>query len=206
MSLPFDNIDDSETIANEDAAETAPQPNNRIFVIAAAVLGGIIILALACIMIYAVFLQPAQKRAQESASQTAAADQAQAALALSVSQTETADKATKDAVAAMTANAPKATPSPVPPTATRAAASAVTATPVVALAVTATKENDISTPDLTQTVSALITQGANAQKTVVPTSTGLPKSGFAEDVGLPGLLGLAVVLIVVIFLTRRLRS
>jgi LPXTG-motif cell wall-anchored protein len=55
-------------------------------------------------------------------------------------------------------------------------------------------------------VAALITQGAAAAKTPVVTSTALPQTGFAEDVGLPGLLGVAVVLVVVIFLTRRLRT
>jgi hypothetical protein len=52
----------------------------------------------------------------------------------------------------------------------------------------------------------LFTQAAEAQLTVIPTSTALPDSGFADDVGLPGLIGLAAVLVVVVFLARRLRS
>jgi LPXTG-motif cell wall-anchored protein len=55
-------------------------------------------------------------------------------------------------------------------------------------------------------VAALLTQAAAAQKTVIPTSTLLPKSGFADEVGAPSLLGLAVLLVVVIFLARRLRT
>jgi LPXTG-motif cell wall-anchored protein len=33
----------------------------------------------------------------------------------------------------------------------------------------------------------------------------LPTTGFADEVGLPGLLGLAALLIIVIVITRRLR-
>jgi hypothetical protein len=40
------------------------------------------------------------------------------------------------------------------------------------------------------------------QTTVFPTSTLLPTSGFADDVGLPGLLGVGILLVVVIFLAR----
>jgi LPXTG-motif cell wall-anchored protein len=41
---------------------------------------------------------------------------------------------------------------------------------------------------------------------MVATSTALPTTGFADEVGIPGLLGMAVLLIAVIFLARRLRS
>jgi LPXTG-motif cell wall-anchored protein len=34
----------------------------------------------------------------------------------------------------------------------------------------------------------------------------LPTTGFAEDAGLPGLLGISALLIVVIFLARRMRA
>jgi LPXTG-motif cell wall-anchored protein len=58
----------------------------------------------------------------------------------------------------------------------------------------------------TATVSALLTQAASTATTRTPTVTALPVTGFAEDVGVPGLVGLALVLIVVIFLARRLRT
>jgi len=41
---------------------------------------------------------------------------------------------------------------------------------------------------------------------VIATSTALPNTGFADEVGLPGLFGLALGLILIIFLARRLRS
>ena len=60
----------------------------------------------------------------------------------------------------------------------------------------------------TATVSALLTQAIVAQQTgtAPPTATALPKTGFAEDVGLPSLLGLTLLLIAVIFIVRRLRA
>ncbi len=50
------------------------------------------------------------------------------------------------------------------------------------------------------------TQGAAAAATPTATATALPETGFAEDAGIPGLLGIAIGLILVIFLARGLRS
>jgi len=62
---------------------------------------------------------------------------------------------------------------------------------------------------LTATMGALYTQAAISQLT--PTSTliaelALPKGGFADEFGIPGLVMMAAVLVVVIFLARRLRT
>jgi hypothetical protein len=58
----------------------------------------------------------------------------------------------------------------------------------------------------TATVAALLTQAAQQTATVLPTATALPGTGFGDEVGAPSLLALAVLLIVVIFLARRLRK
>ena len=67
----------------------------------------------------------------------------------------------------------------------------------------------------TATVQALLTQAAMAQTqaaeailtvTATPTSTALPDTGFADDVGVPALLGMTGLLILVIFIARRLRE
>jgi hypothetical protein len=59
----------------------------------------------------------------------------------------------------------------------------------------------------TATVAVLMTQAAAARMTATYQGTAgiLPKTGFADEVGLPGLVSLSLVLIVVIFLVRRLR-
>jgi cytoskeletal protein RodZ len=59
----------------------------------------------------------------------------------------------------------------------------------------------------TATVAVLMTQAAAAKMTATYQGTAgiLPNTGFADEVGLPGLVSLSLVLVVVIFLVRRLR-
>lgn len=192
MSLPFDNFDDNEPFDEEELAESQTEAsNNRTFLMVAGILGGITVLILIFIGLYAVFLGPRNQAARQT--ESADAITKATAMEFSIQETERAAKAT-------------ATKPPLA-TATRApAVSAATNTPVIALAATSTPSGGQATPNLTLTVEALITQGANAAKTQVATSTALPTTGFAEDIGLPGLLGLAAVLIIIIFLARRLRT
>jgi LPXTG-motif cell wall-anchored protein len=56
----------------------------------------------------------------------------------------------------------------------------------------------------TLTANAIFYQATQTVKPAQPTA--IPDTGFADDVGLPLMLGLAVLLIVIIFLARRLRS
>jgi len=58
----------------------------------------------------------------------------------------------------------------------------------------------------TATIGAAYTQAAAAQLTVVPTTTALPTTGFADEVGLPGLVVMALAFVIVILLARRLRT
>ena len=74
------------------------------------------------------------------------------------------------------------------------------------------------TPDpRTATVEALLTQAALAQTqaaaqlltqspTPTPTATGLPDTGIMDDLGAPTMLAIAGLLILVIFIARRLRA
>jgi hypothetical protein len=55
------------------------------------------------------------------------------------------------------------------------------------------------------TAAAQTEQAALATTQAVPTAA-MPETGFADEVGIPGLLALAVVFVVVIFLVRRLRT
>ena len=61
----------------------------------------------------------------------------------------------------------------------------------------------------TATVAVLMTQAAHARLTATHMGTVaviLPDTGFADEVGVPGLLVLSLALVVVIFLVRRLRT
>jgi len=64
----------------------------------------------------------------------------------------------------------------------------------------------------TATVAALLTQAAQgnptaaAAGTLTAQPTALPTTGFADEVGLPGMFGLALLGIVILFVARRLRT
>jgi LPXTG-motif cell wall-anchored protein len=189
----------------EKPPETPPEqpdnkPSNRNFLIALAVIGGIFVLITLALIAVAALIVPSQNNARKQASvQTLAAN------------TATAQYATDQAAKAVII--PTTTSTPVP-TATKVL---VTNTPVVAPTQTATK------PAAATTVAATVTNASDSQKatlsaqqtqlaggkftaTVIATSTALPNTGFADEVGLPALLGLGATLILVIFVARRLRS
>lgn len=165
----------------EEAGPPPEESSNRTFLIVAAILGGIMLLSLLCVAGYALVIYPQR----QSSKQTDIARSTAAAIAFQ--QTSEAQKWTATPTKA------KPTNTPLPPT----------NTPVVKIAT-----NTPITPDVrTATVAALQTQAAAAQKTpTISTTPKLPTSGFADQVGIPGMLGLAIVLVVVIFLARRLRT
>ncbi|MBC8506818.1 MAG: hypothetical protein H8D34_18290, partial [Chloroflexi bacterium] len=98
---------------------------------------------------------------------------------------------------------PTATSTQPPMTATSSPTPVIapTDTPAAGLAQDSDRDSQ-----LTATMGALFTQQASNLLTVTPISTQLPSAGFADDVGLPGLLALAGAMILVIFLARRLRT
>jgi len=188
----FDDMDmdmDSETGGMDfDMEDTAPpeESGNRTFIIVAGILGAITVLALVCIAAYAFVILPNQRAQQQERDAQANAQNTQVALA--ITQTYAA-KAIK----------PSSTVTPVSPT------SVPTSSPTPVVAVPTNTSDALGDPR-TATVSALLTQAAIVTRTVIPTSTALPATGFVEDVGVPGMLGMAALLIAVIFLARRLRT
>lgn len=189
--------------------EGGEEGNNRTFLIAAIILGGIVLLSLICMAVLAVFWLPSQNaaRATEQAANIAASTQA----AFISQQTQEA--------ALFTATLPPTEPATLAPT----------ETPVVVFA-TSTPSPAASSDPATATVQALQTQLAAAQvgasqtaealTTGTPKKTGkttgtpgtpgatsqLAKTGFADEVGLPGMFILAIILVAVILLARRLRQ
>ncbi len=159
----------------------APPPeenSNRTFLIAAGILGGIVLISLACLAGY-YFLNILPNQGNAKANATAQAIQnAQVAQAL----TSTAQAAAF----------PTATITP-------------TVTPLVALPSATVTLAAPTTDPATATIGAALTQAALAQLTHVPTSTRLPGTGFADEYGAPGLVFMGMALIAVIFLARRLR-
>ncbi len=180
------------------APQPEKKPSNRNFLIALGIIGAIFVLITAALIAVAVFILPGQNNARKQASvQTLAANTATAFFAT--------DQAAKAAII------PVATSTPIP-TVTQ---SVVTNTPVVAPTQTATQAAATATLTVTAasdaqkaTLSAQQTQlaGGKFTATVIATSTALPNTGFADEVGLPALLGLGASLILVIFVARRLRT
>lgn len=114
-----------------------------------------------------------------------------------------------------TASAPSATPKPTnttAPTSTVDPDQARTATVVAFLTQSARGSSGTQIAQITATATRGTTQGARTptstlsrSATTFRTPTALPTTGFADDVGLPGMLGLAVALIIIVFFSRRLR-
>jgi len=172
---------------NFDDEETPPEEaNNRTFLIAAGILGGIVLLSIICLAGYALVILPQQRAAQQTGEQNALATQ----------NAQVNEALTATGVAFDLSQTPLATDT-LPPTET-----------LVVAQPTATDTPEFTfTPDpATQTIAAGYTQLAESTSTIVATTTALPTSGIADEFGLPGLVIAAMVLIVVIFLARRLRA
>src|SRR5512144_701797 len=134
---------------NFDAAP-AEETRNRTFLLAAGILGFIVLLSLACIAGYVLVVRPQQLKQQQDAANAQATQNAKIGQALT---------ATFQAQIV-----PTATPPP-------------TNTPVLAQATsTATLPPPTQDP-ATATVAAALTQAALAQQTVIPTSSALPGTG-----------------------------
>lgn len=166
------------------------ESNNRTFIIAAGILAGVVFLSIACMAAYALIILPRQKAATAAQEATIQAQNAQVAQAM----TQTAEAA---------AWTPTALPSPLA-TATNTPTPTRSPTPVVVVA-TATPTSTLD-PMALLALYATQTAVARLTATAMVTPTGLAKTGFADEVGLPGLVVLAVALVVVILLARRLRK
>jgi type II secretory pathway pseudopilin PulG len=189
-------FDETPTTTSDDFGE-APLPeesnNNRTFMIAVGILGGIILISVACLG--GVYLFSRSRAASQQASVAGAA-----------TQTAAAAMATVDAALTATFEAailPTTTMTP-PPTPTRPVAPQPTVTttpdPANPLGLAGTQVA------ATATVGAAYTQAALAQLTVVPTTTALAGTGFADEYGLPGLVVMALAFVIVILFARRLRT
>ncbi|HMZ08415.1 MAG TPA: hypothetical protein PK078_12415 [Anaerolineales bacterium] len=188
----FDNVEESQLPEESN--------NNRTFLIAAGILGGIILISIACLV--AVFLYTRNANATNQA-QAAAVTQTAEAANLFVQQALTS---TFEANAAQPTNTLPPTPTAVVAQATATNIPALEGTPTGNAIAGAGTPAPGTQAAATATVGAALTQAASAQLTIVPTSTGLPQTGLVEDVGVPGLVVMALAFIIVILLARRLRT
>ena len=182
--------------------EETPPPqgqNNRTFLVIAGILGAVILLALVAMAAYAFLVLPG--RNSQLAEKAAIANAANTATVMAATSS------------ALTAMAPTNTPLPTN-----------TPTPEPTFTALPTEEPATATPELgtgggltedmamTATVSALLTQAAEGKPAATedgaPTvaATALPTTGFADGMGIPSMVGLGVLFIALIMITRQIRS
>jgi hypothetical protein len=182
---------DFEEIGSEETISTS-RGSNRTFLIVAGILGGILLIALLAIAAYAVLYLPSRDTGQ----QTQVAE-------INATNTAVAEEAQLTAIAKQVTMTPTITATS-PPTKTPTMTPSSTSTPVLAPTNTPDGTDD---PAATETVAALLTQQAGGGgATPIPTATALPDTGFADDFGVPGLVLVAGILMVIIILSRRLRT
>ncbi len=193
--------DEDEIEGNEPEEEEGAAPaSNRNFLLALGILGGIFLLLLLALAAY-LLTRPRTPVANIDATNQV----------IMTANAETAAAATQAAAFLLTPSVTStATNTLVPPTATNTqvvALATASGTPVTGAggALTLTPNLQTATIAVQLTLNAQQTQTQAVKLNLTGTATALPKTGFAEDVGLPGLFGMAVGLVLVIVLVRRLR-
>ncbi|MEN8172422.1 MAG: hypothetical protein ABFS03_06025 [Chloroflexota bacterium] len=193
MSMDDFNFEDTDDEMDEmDSLRDASQPeesSNRTFLLVAGILGAIMILSLILMAVYAMLIVPGRNKSEATQLADINAQNTQVALAAKL----TAEARRWTATPTITKTAIPDTPTP-------------SSTPVLVEEATNTPVSDGLDDPRTATVAALFTQQAEALLTTTPGATALPDTGFADDVGIPGLLTLAGILVLVVFLARRLRT
>lgn len=180
MSVDPNDMNSFDDLTTLDEEAPPEESSNKTFIIVAAVLGVIVLLSIICVVGYAFTLQrQAAERDEALATQVEQDRQVNEGLT---------QKAVSDGLTLVAAYTPTIQP---------------TSTPVFEQATPTLEQADPQTA----TVAAALTQAAQAQLTVtaLPTSTLLPNTGFVDDVGVPGLVVMAIALVGVILLARRLR-
>jgi hypothetical protein len=191
---------DMNDVEQELGEEKPPEKNgNRIFLIIAGTLGGIIVIALLCIAGLALFRYLPNQRATQNAEATQAAQDT--AIALSASQTASVPTFTATRQPTFTPTNTRA------PTNTPIIVIAPTKSPTVDMAI-ATRDALLTQLAITAT-AAIQASPTPLQPTITalpPTTTALPPTGIGDELGTPGLLIAGIVLVMIIFLLRRLRT
>jgi cytoskeletal protein RodZ len=204
---------DMNDVEQELGEEKPPDKNgNRTFMIIAGILGGIMVLALLCIAGLALFRYLPGQRAAQHANETNVAQATASAFAASQSASTPTTTATRrpTSLPTNTQVPTKTLVIVVGPTKTStldiaAATQNALFTQAAQTAQATQAVQATQTEQATQTARATQTQSPSATP-LRPTTTALPATGIAQDLGTPGLIAVAFILVVVIFLVRRLRT
>ena len=180
-------------------------PSNRSFYVVVGILGAIFLISLLALVLVVMNRQPklASERQDQAAvinAQNTVTAQAATKIAYVQLQQQLQPTATKEIAKVL--NTTIASPTPV------VIYNTDTPTPLVSATSEAVGIGGVPMSH-TQTVAALLTlaaQGQTPNPTSAANATALPETGLMEDLGVPGMVGLAAVLIAIIFMVRRLRQ
>lgn len=215
----------------EEPAPPSKGPGNRNFLIAIGVIGAVFLLALIAMAVFAANILPQRQAAQRTqAAQILLMNTATSAAATQVALAQITPSSTPPPTSTNTAVPPTNTPVLVLPTSTSTpeptgqtgTGQGKAETPSAAQLTSAASTSGAPTVNATlspgaartATLAVLLTQVAAGKKTtpvaggvaaVQPTATALPSTGFADQVGLPSLFGIALALVALIFIVRALR-
>jgi len=191
---------DEGNAPNLNETPEAPPPeekSNRTFLIVGGVMAGLVFLTLVCMAVYFLVIAPRITAQRNAAQQTIEAGNAQAVQRL-----------TSTAQAALWTPTISSTPIPLKTGTSVPNTPTVSSTPVIAVnSPVATITTDPATLAAMQTqLSFQMTSTAAAALTLAAGTPGMPTTGFFDNVGLPSMIILAVALVAVIFLARRMRK
>jgi hypothetical protein len=192
-------LDEGNTPTDLETPEAPPpeESNNRTFLIVGGIFAALIFLTLVCIAVYVLWLGPRLTSQKKAAQATIEAKNAQVAMEMT---------ATADAALWTPTPLPSLTPTktPVPTVKPINSPTLVLAVSTVVAPATSTPTSDPATLAAMQTqLAQQMTSTANAM--VGTPAAAMPKTGFFDQVGLPTLAVLTLVLLAVIFLARRMR-
>lgn len=188
-------LDEGSDINLDIPGEEPPEESgNRTFLVVGGIIAALFFLTLVCFAVYLFVIRPSQQAAP-AGTQTAVARQN-----LEQAQMLTA---TAEALLFTPTLEPSFTPTNTRPPNTP------TVTPVLAVDTPDGDETEEADPEAvaaTQTQQAWLAATLEAQGTRGIGGEGMPETGFFDEVGLPSLIVLALALVAVIFLARRLRK
>lgn len=195
-----DNLYDDYDYESDEESGTGYEPSkpggNRTFVVSLGIVAFIFLLSLVALAVVAAIILPQQRVKRENQQAVIYAQ-----------NTATAYAATQ---ANLIAPALRHSPTPEP----LKAQEQPTNTPVMVQPTVAPQSLALGggLDSRTATVAALLTQAALSGVTAAPAATypvvaatTLPNAGFADDIRLPLVIGLALILVIIIVLSRRLR-
>jgi len=211
-------------IDNSELSETPEgEGSNRTFIIIAAILGGLFLVGLCAVIVFAGFILPSQRNTRATAQAAILATNTQMVLAATGSAMPTntplptptfpptnTPAASPTPLVADTAT-PAPSPTPLPPTETlppaeTAAGTTATATKLPSgTAPTAAGAAGTGTPPTPTKVASRTPSPVPGTGVATATPIALPSTGFADRANLPGLILSAIALIVVVVFARQLR-